>query len=49
MVDFKGNREVLKEVIMTKDMVSEDDLHRKTLRRSDWAKFVSSAVKDTEE
>lgn len=48
MVDFKGNRGVLKDVIMIKDMVSEDDLHRKTLRRSDWAKFVNSAAKDTE-
>lgn len=33
---------------MIKYMVSEDDLHMKTLDRSDWAKFMNSAVKDTE-
>lgn len=33
---------VLNEMIMSKDMVSEDDLHRKILNRSDWAKFVNS-------
>lgn len=33
---------------MVKDMVSEDDLHRKTLNRCDWAGFVNSTVKDTE-
>lgn len=48
LVDFKGNREVLNEVIMIKDMVSEEDLHRKTWSRSDWAKLMNSTGKHTE-
>lgn len=48
MVDIKRNRGVLNEMVMVKDVVSEDDLHRRTLNRSDWTKFVKNTVKDTE-
>lgn len=48
MVVIKGNRGGFNERDVVKEVVSEDDLHGKTLNRSDWVKFANGTEKDTE-